>query len=345
MRINLRGVLTAFVATAALPMASTSATMDLKLSDVGSFMILGQEAKITGQAPLEIATAANMKPYKYDPNGAFETGQMYVQYFKKQAPRSKLPIIFIHGGGLTGQTWDTKPDGGSGWNKFFIQAGYDTYIPDAVERGKSTWSKYPDIYKSEPIFRSKQEAWELFRIGPAYNKGSVSDAFVDTQFPVDHFREFAAMNTPRWLTNDVATQRAYDALVEKVCPCIVIAHSQGTTFAINAARNNPAKIKALVLVEPSSAPPTETVNFADVSKIPHLYVWGDHLNDNPLWPGFVAKSRAYYEKLLGTGGSATWFDLPAMGLKGNTHMIMMDKNSDEVAKTVRDWISKSVKPL
>ena len=38
--------------------------------------------------------------------------------------------------------------------------------------------------------------------------------------------------------------------------------------------------------------------------------------------------------------SADAFDLPAMGIKGNTHMLMMDRNSDEVAKLVNDWIGK-----
>jgi hypothetical protein len=29
-----------------------------------------------------------------------------------------------------------------------------------------------------------------------------------------------------------------------------------------------------------------------------------------------------------------------MGIKGNTHMMMMDRNSDDVAKLVNDWIEK-----
>ncbi len=29
-----------------------------------------------------------------------------------------------------------------------------------------------------------------------------------------------------------------------------------------------------------------------------------------------------------------------MGLTGNTHMLMMDKNSDDVAKLVNEWIVK-----
>ena len=29
-----------------------------------------------------------------------------------------------------------------------------------------------------------------------------------------------------------------------------------------------------------------------------------------------------------------------MGIKGNTHMLMMDRNSDEIARLVADWIGK-----
>ena len=38
------------------------------------------------------------------------------------------------------------------------------------------------------------------------------------------------------------------------------------------------------------------------------------------------------------GGVADEIDLPQAGIVGNSHMIMMDRNSDEVAKLVDDWM-------
>jgi hypothetical protein len=35
------------------------------------------------------------------------------------------------------------------------------------------------------------------------------------------------------------------------------------------------------------------------------------------------------------GGSVDLIDLPDIGIKGNTHMVMMDRNSDEVADVIR----------
>ena len=38
--------------------------------------------------------------------------------------------------------------------------------------------------------------------------------------------------------------------------------------------------------------------------------------------------------------SADAFDLPAMGVKGNTHMLMMDRNSDQIAALIHGWLAK-----
>src|SRR5262249_30185853 len=75
--------------------------------------------------------------------------------------------------------------------------------------------------------------------------------FDGQQFPVEAFDQFAKQGVPRWVTNDAVTQKAYDELVQKVCPCIVMVHSQGGSFGFNAALAAPDKIKALVAVEPS----------------------------------------------------------------------------------------------
>jgi hypothetical protein len=34
--------------------------------------------------------------------------------------------------------------------------------------------------------------------------------------------------------------------------------------------------------------------------------------------------------------------LPALGIKGNSHMLMQDKNSDQLADLVISWIDKHV---
>jgi len=60
---------------------------------------------------------------KVDPNGDFEVEQMYVQYIIPADQKSRYPLLMWHGGGLTGVTWETKPDGNPGWMQYFLKQG------------------------------------------------------------------------------------------------------------------------------------------------------------------------------------------------------------------------------
>src|SRR5215475_14823424 len=133
--------------------------------EIGSFHIGGQSLTLQGLPVKELVYTAGGPPTKMDPNGDFHTGQMYVQYVKLNNPKARYPLLLWHGGGLTGVTWETKPDGKPGWQQFFLTAGHSVYVSDAVERGRSSFARYPEIFKSEPVFRTKKEAWELFRLG------------------------------------------------------------------------------------------------------------------------------------------------------------------------------------
>jgi pimeloyl-ACP methyl ester carboxylesterase len=332
-------IMTAVLLVAAT--ASRPAAADYLVKEVGSFHLGGHQATLTGLPTRDVVFSPGSPPFKVDPNGEFEAEQMYVQFVKLAQPRAKMPILFWHGGGLTGVTWETKPDGKPGWQQWFLNAGYDVYVSDAVERGRASWARYPEIYKSEPLFRTKKEAWELFRFGPSYEVGGRRATYDGVQFPVDAFDQFMKQGVPRWVTNDAATLAAYDALVQKVCPCIVVVHSQGGNFGFTAALNAPDKIKALIAVEPSGAPDPAKVEVARVKTVPHLIVWGDFLDKNPTtWPGLVPVVRRYRDALLAAGAKADVLDLPASGIKGNTHMLMMDANSDAIAKLIDDWLGK-----
>lgn len=224
------------------------------VKEVGSFHAGGKQVSLTGLAEREIRLTPSAPAMKVNPNGDFETGQIYVQYVRLAAPEARYPLLMWHGGGLTGVTWETKPDGAPGWQQYFLRQGHDVYVSDAVERGRASWSRYPEIFASEPFFRPKHEAWEGFRIGPAYHTDPARRvAHPGVPFPTDVFDQFAKQVVPRWATNNAGTQAAYDALVARVCPCVIFAHSQGTAFAFQASLNAPGKVKGIVAVEPGGA--------------------------------------------------------------------------------------------
>jgi pimeloyl-ACP methyl ester carboxylesterase len=311
----------------------------LDVAEIGSFHVGGRPVALSGMATQEIVFSAGAPPIKVDPNGEFEVEQMYAQYVKLTNPKARYPLLLVHGGGLSGVTYETKPDGKPGWQNYFLNAGHDVYVSDAVERGRASWARYPEVFKTEPMFRPKREAWELFRLGPpdSYAKRASYDG---VQFPLDAFDQFAKQSVPRWASNDAPTIAAYEAYFRKVCPCVVLAHSQGANLVLTAGLRVPELIKGVVLVEPSGAPDPEKTDLAPLKGVPQLIVWGDHLKDFPFWMRVTGNIAKYRDGVRARGGKADWLELPEAGVKGNTHMLMMDRNADQVAGLIQDWFGK-----
>ena len=128
--------------------------------------------------------------------------------------------------------------------------------------------------------------------------------------------------------------------MQKICPCIIVVHSQGGNFGFTAALNAPDKVKALVTIEPSGAPDPAKADAARLKGVPHLIVWGDFIDRVPVWSKLVINPTKWGRAIAAAGGKVDTFELPGMGIKGNTHMMMMDRNSDDIAKLVNDWIGK-----
>ncbi len=316
----------------------------VNVAQMGSFHIGGRQVALSGLPEKELRFTPSSAPIKVNPNGEFEVEQMYVQYVKLSAPKAKYPLLMWHGGGLTGVTFETKPDGGEGWQMAFLKNGHDVYVSDATERGRASWARYPEIFASEPFFRAKKEGWELFRIGAvdSYNADPAKrTALLGSQFPLQSFDQFAKQFVPRWATNNAPTQASYDAYVQRACPCVILVHSQGSTFAFEAARKFPNLIKAVVAVEPSGGLNAAQVDISSMKAVPHLFVWGDFMDNNPTWKNAVLPPvLRFADALAKQGGVVETMDLPKMGIKGNSHMMMMDKNSDQIAGLIQGWMVK-----
>ncbi|MHC1745938.1 MAG: alpha/beta fold hydrolase [Negativicutes bacterium] len=322
---------------------SVSASEQIKVKEIGSVYYGGQTVSLAGMPLQEVVYSPGAPAVLLDSNGDVQAGQMYAQFVKLADPKGKYPVVMIHGGGLCGTCWETTPDGRPGWQMSFLQAGNDVYVTDAVERGRASWARYPEIYSSAPVFRTAQEAWPLFRFGEpgAYSTDPAQRiAFTGQQFPIQSFDIFMKSSIPRWFTNNDITLKAYSQMLQETGPVVLLAHSQGAWFAIEAAMKHPDKVKALILIEPSGNPDLTKEDISVLKNIPVMFMFGDFIEKSPTWTKIIANQKKWRDALIKQGNDVTWIDLPLKGIKGNSHMIMMDKNSDQTAALVHDWMKQ-----
>ncbi|MGE0194198.1 MAG: alpha/beta fold hydrolase [Methylocystis sp.] len=316
----------------------------LAVDEIGSFHVGGRIIRLDDLPMRDRVSTPDGPSYRVDPNGEIVVGQLYVQYVRLSAPKAAAPLLLWHGAGMTGAAWESTPDRRPGWLMFFLRAGFDTYVSDAVERGRASFAPFPQVYPEAPFFRTAKESWEdAFRCGPpgSWNPDpALRRSYPDSLFPVEAFEAFMSQCVPRWSCNDALTQAAYDALLQHFDRDVVIlTHSQGGNFGLTAAIHAPERVRAIVSLEPSGAPDPASADPALLNKTPHLFVWGDNWRDSAFWAGSRPASERWRDALAAAGCDVTWVDLPARGVRGNSHALMADRNSDDIAGLVLDWMA------
>jgi pimeloyl-ACP methyl ester carboxylesterase len=332
-----RILIAAIFAFAATPISA--AEEDIVLRGMGSFHVGGRIAEVSGKPVRMIVRQPGGPLTKLDPNGQYMVEQMYVQYFLPRNRKGKLPLLMWHGGGLTGVTYESTPDGREGWLNLFVRRGWDVYVSDAVERGRAGFAP-PDIWSSEPTFLTYADPFERFRIGDGEGSWSADPAkrrvLPASQFPVEAYDNYMKQSVPRWLTTDDAIIAAYIALVDKICPCVLLVHSQGGAFGFKVAEQRPDKIKAIVAVESATA--GNVGKAAALKNTPALMLFGDYVDQHPRWATFKKIDLQYADAVRGGGGTVDVINLPDLGIKGNSHMLMQDKNNAEIAEVIQKWL-------
>jgi pimeloyl-ACP methyl ester carboxylesterase len=115
------------------------------------------------------------------------------------------------------------------------------------------------------------------------------------------------------------------AAIREIGECYVVAHSHGAALIMDALGTIKELIRKLVVVEPGATGVAAKL----LGEIPSLLVWGDYLDTHSVWPLI----RKPYE-----GVPVQTLNLPDVGLTGNTHFPMLDKNSDEVFQRILQWL-------
>lgn len=314
------------------------------LKDYGSFYVGGRtvtSAALTG-SPAGLAGMPNQ--------GDITVDQMYVRY---QVPVVSvgLPLVMVHGCCLSSKTWETTPDGRPGWDDYFTRLGHPVYLAEQVSRARSGFDAtsinqvklgmQPPDALPYIIMGSHQFAWVGFRFGPTPNQG-----FADEQFPIAAAGELYKQMIPDLnglLPADAnPTWADLAALSKQIGGAVVMGHSESGFFPEQAALVDPSGIKGIISLEPAQTCSTSLTpaQLTTLAKIPILIVFGDHLGDafSSFWLPALSQCQTFAASVKAAGGDATVLQLPAVGLKGNSHMMMQDLNNTKVADVLLAWM-------
>ena len=319
----------------------------LTLADEGSFFVNGQNI-ISNFPGASLVTGPGAA-------GRITVNQMYVQY-RIPAERKALPVIMVHGSNHSGVTFETTPDGREGWATYFVRRGAPVYVVDHAGRGRSGFNptvinQVRDTPGSNPatlptmFFGTHERAWVNFRFGPEYGK-----PFPNLQFPLealDQYLQQLIVNSETALDGGAAnTVNALAALLDKIGPAIVMVHSQSGVYGVDVVKKRPALVRALVSVEGGC----DNLGADDAknafAKVPFVSVWGDNsVGAKGTVNGDARRNRCLeaVEAIKDGGGRATHLMLPSLGIAGNSHMMMMDRNNLQVADVILKWIGENAR--
>lgn len=332
--------------------------------------VVAQNITIAKQGHFSVGGQTIQRPGAYD-NQKFvgwatqeETGQSYradhaFVDFQIPADRKKLPLVYVHGFGGSGVSWQMTPDGRDGFATLMLRRGWSSYVVDLPGRGRAGRTSATATVK--PV--ADEMFWfDIWRIGiwPNYNKG--------VQFPKD---SVSLSQFFREMTPDISDHRqdipALGALAGRVGDHILVTHSAGGFPGWMSAMQN-KEVKGVVSYEPGSfvfpegevpAPingltggvsgiPVPPEQFEQLTKIPLVLYFGDYIPETPSqnlgdenWRVRLQMARKFVETINKHGGNATLIELPKIGVYGNTHFLMQDLNNDELADLLDRWLIKN----
>lgn len=318
----------------------------LILSKQGSFFVGGDEVS---QTATELG---------FSIGGHVAINQMYVKYMIPEKAGQHVPVVMIHGSTLSGKSYETTPDGRMGWEEYFVRKGHPVYNVDAISRARSGFdlSVYNKVRAGvlppaalPSAFRVSAEfSWASFRFGPAFGT-----AYPDEQFPVSAVHEFIKQGIPDLngtLPTPNPNYKALSDLAVQLKGAVLMGHSQGAPYPLEAALVNSAGIKGMIVIEAGGC---QSKTYTDqqiktFASIPLLVMFGDHLRTAvPGFPGFYWEDqfndcKAFVARVNAARGNALLLWPPDLGIHGNSHMIMMDKNNLQIADLILKWIDRYV---
>ncbi|KAK0490662.1 Alpha/Beta hydrolase protein [Armillaria novae-zelandiae] len=299
-------------------------------------------------------------------------GAMYVEHLVPAKVTQPFPLIFIHGLGMTGTNLLETIDGEPSWADYFLGEGYELYLVDVPNRGRSSWHQGidgPQLTLDAVEVESRFTATELYNIWP--------QAALHTQWPGNGsvgdpiFDNFYAATVPSLVSDPESSEKikvAGSALLDKIGHAIVMVHSQSGSYGWILADARPSLVKAVIALEPIGPPfmsaysppitsPDELVRdlvYHETSINVFCYRQASparqlvNLIGVPIL--MVTSESGYHstydnctaDYLVQAGVAVDHINLAGIGIHGNGHMMFMEKNRKQLARdVVQKWLLKT----
>jgi hypothetical protein len=288
-----------------------------------------------------------------DPGKSLSCDHGYVEYQIPVNPR-RVNLLMWHSAAAT--AWMNRWDGGEGFQSIFLRRGFPVYIWDGPRVGRANQGCEDHTYTAG--LGRDQGNFTAWRFGASY-----PNWFEGVQFPTKDAEAWNQAARARYLEFDTIenAQLQSDAaakLLDRIGPTVALTNSAGGMRAILTAMktNNMA---AIVMyenvgyiypvgegppgVKPSGFGPIEVPleEFRKLAKVPMQVVWGDNVGKAGNYASRLEHSKLFVEKIKKYGGKAELLELPAAGLKGNTHIPFADMNNVAVADLLSQFLARN----
>ncbi|UOO82902.1 alpha/beta fold hydrolase [Uruburuella testudinis] len=306
------------------------------------------------------------------PQGQRAYGDFAYVSYQTPVNAKPYPLIFQHGGAQSKRTWESTVDGRDGFNTLFLKQGYSVYLLDQPRSGEanlSTQAVTPDTpWAANPMYGDKT-LYLLSRIGHYNAQG---EAVANAQFPSGeaHYQAFQQSWTigsgplDNDLNADVLAQ-----LVEQTGGAVLVTHSMGGTIGWRTALRSD-NVKAIIAYEPGGTPfifpdsemPAVTqarfaalsatalgvpmAEFLKLTRMPIVLYYGDYIKvgsehvGEDKWGTELEMAKQFVAAINRHGGDATLVHLPDIGISGNSHFLMGEKNNRQLVALAAAWLKE-----
>jgi pimeloyl-ACP methyl ester carboxylesterase len=298
--------------------------------------------------------------------------QLYVEYQKPEVESQPYPVVLVHGGGGQAVDWISTPDGRPGWRTLLLQRGYAVYLVDRPGHGRSPRHLGEGgASAGAGLVPSVETLGAMFagRFNPDHTQwpgtGEPDDPALaqllasQRQIPYDVGQHHELM------------RRRGAELLDRIGPAVVITSSAGGPAGWLMADERPGLVRAIVALEPlgpsgpvplswglsespltydppgepalvdspggpalklQADPPRRLPNLADV---PIAIVSGEQSFATTMDIGTVAYLRQAGCRRV------DHLALGELGVHGNGHLMMIERNNEAVLDVVTDWLGKN----